>query len=111
MPRHRGSRRVGASSAAVWAYLVRQVRTDSVSEQYLLITHSYPYPQWSGRIACNSASVSERDARSLLALAEDVPLKTKLIVCGEPSPRRLDCGVEVVPVTEFLDRLWGDAYA
>ncbi len=55
-----------------------------------------------------SGRVSERDAKGLLALAEDVPLKRKLIVCTEHEPRRLDGGVEVLPVAEFLDRLWND---
>jgi predicted AAA+ superfamily ATPase len=55
-----------------------------------------------------SGRVSGRDARGLLALAEDVRLEQKLIVCTEREPRRLDEGVEAIPVPEFLDRLWSD---
>lgn len=55
-----------------------------------------------------SGRVSDRDARGLRALAEDVPLKKKLIVCTERSSRRLDDGIEIVPVSVFLDRLWSD---
>jgi predicted AAA+ superfamily ATPase len=55
-----------------------------------------------------SGRVSAGDARGLLALAEDVRLKRKLIVCSEGESRRLDQGVEAIPVAEFLDRLWSD---
>jgi uncharacterized protein len=55
-----------------------------------------------------SGSVSDRDTRGLRALAEDVKLKRRLVVCTEKSARRLDSGVEVVPVADFLARLWDD---
>ncbi len=50
--------------------------------------------------------VSERDTRGLRALAEDVPIARRLVVCTERTHRRLDGGVEVVPIAEFLDGLW-----
>ena len=53
--------------------------------------------------------VSERDAKPLHALGEDAPIRTKIIVCSEPSERRLDSGVRVMPVRQFLEALWGDA--
>lgn len=53
--------------------------------------------------------VSVRDYRGLLALAEEVPLRRKLVVCHEPRPRRDDHGVEILPVQVFLDTLWGGA--
>ena len=53
--------------------------------------------------------VSARDYRGLLALAEEFPLRRKLVVCHEPRRRREDNGVEIVPVREFLSGLWADA--
>jgi hypothetical protein len=53
------------------------------------------------------ARVGERDAKPLHALGEDAPIRTKIIVCTEPSERRLDSGVRVMPVRRFLDELWG----
>lgn len=56
-----------------------------------------------------SGRVSERDAKPLHALAEDAPIRTKIIVCTERSERRLDSGVRVLPIGRFLDELWSDA--
>ena len=53
--------------------------------------------------------VSVRDYKGLLALAEEVHLKRKLVVCHEPRPRRDDQGVEIVPVQHFLQELWDGA--
>ena len=53
--------------------------------------------------------VSTRDYKGLLALAEEIPLRRKLVVCHEPRRRRDDHGVEIVPVQEFMDALWGGA--
>ena len=50
--------------------------------------------------------VSTRDYKGLLALAEEIPLRRKLVVCHEPRRRREDHGVEIVPVQEFMDALW-----
>ena len=52
--------------------------------------------------------VSARDYKGLLALAEEVPLRQKLVVCHEPRRRCEENGVEIVPVQEFLRRLWAD---
>ena len=52
--------------------------------------------------------VSARDCKGLLALAEEIPLRRKLVVCHEPRRRRDDNGVEIVPVPEFLSALWSD---
>ena len=53
--------------------------------------------------------VSARDYKGLLALAEEAPLRRKLMVCHEPRRRREDNGVEIVPVRGFLSGLWDDA--
>ena len=52
---------------------------------------------------------SHRDYKGLLALAEDVPLRRKLVVCHEPRRQREENGVEIVPVPQFLSGLWADA--
>ena len=52
--------------------------------------------------------VSDRDTRALIALAEDVKLTRKIVVCTENAGRRLASGVEVMPIREFLDALWSD---
>ena len=53
--------------------------------------------------------VSVRDYKGLLALAEEIPLERKLVVCHESRPRRDDQGVEIVPVQRFLQELWDGA--
>ncbi len=52
------------------------------------------------------AVVTSRDERSLLALAEEISLKKKIIVCLEERPRVSDSGIEILPAEEFLARLW-----
>ena len=49
--------------------------------------------------------VTRRDQSGLHALAEDIGLDRKLIVCNEPR-RRWDDTVEIVPIEEFLSDLW-----
>ncbi len=50
--------------------------------------------------------VTARDERSLTALAEDLRLKRRIVVCLEERRRRTDAGSEIIPVEEFLDELW-----
>jgi predicted AAA+ superfamily ATPase len=50
--------------------------------------------------------IARRDLKGLLALAEEVPLRRKVVVCGERRPRVTDEGVEVMPVEHFLRELW-----
>lgn len=50
-------------------------------------------------------TVSDRDLRSLRALAEEKKLKRYLCVSLESRPRRID-GVAVWPWRQFLDALW-----
>ena len=49
--------------------------------------------------------VTRREQAGLRALAEELDLERKLIVCNEPR-RRWDEDIEVVPVEEFLSDLW-----
>lgn len=51
--------------------------------------------------------VGPRDERSLSALAEELPLKRRIIVSLEPRRRRSEAGNEVIPAEEFLAELWG----
>ena len=45
-----------------------------------------------------------------MALAEEALLKRYICVCLEPRARRVGA-IDVLPLTEFLTRLWNDAYA
>lgn len=53
--------------------------------------------------------VSPRDYKGLIALAEEVPLKRRVVVCSESRRRRTDEGIEVLPIAEFLSELWRDS--
>jgi predicted AAA+ superfamily ATPase len=55
--------------------------------------------------------VTRRDTHGLLALAEEVDLKRRIVVATERQRRLTDDGVEVVPVEDFLRDLWGGALA
>lgn len=52
-------------------------------------------------------TVTAKDERSLLALAEELPLKRKIIVCLEPHWRRSEAGIEIMPAEDFFTHLWG----
>ena len=51
--------------------------------------------------------ISFRDYKSLNVLAEEIPLRRRIVVCGEKLPRRADDGTEIMPVAHFFDELWG----
>ena len=53
-----------------------------------------------------TGAVVPRDLTGLRRLAEEVPLRRRILVCSESAPRIVD-GIEVVPVRDFLDALWG----
>lgn len=53
--------------------------------------------------------VAERDLRGLRAIREEGLLKHYVMVCLEPRPRRID-GIEVLPWSDFLERLWEGAF-
>jgi len=48
----------------------------------------------------------KRDERGLVALAEDVLIKRKILVCQESHYRITENGVEIFPVKDFLHALW-----
>lgn len=54
-------------------------------------------------------NVSDRDLRSLRALAEESALERYVCVCLEARPRTVD-GIAVLPYRLFLERLWGGEF-
>lgn len=53
-----------------------------------------------------SRRVHEGDTRGLLTLADEGPVRRRIVVCLEPEPRTLGSGIEVLPWQEFFARLW-----
>ncbi len=51
--------------------------------------------------------VSNRDLKGLRVLAEEIPLKKKIVVSQETLPRMTADGIEIIGVDEFLKKLWG----
>lgn len=54
----------------------------------------------------SAGRVSEQDAKGLRALQEEIGFKRRIIVSLEQTARRLEDGIEVLPVKEFLRKLW-----
>ncbi|MYI02876.1 MAG: DUF4143 domain-containing protein, partial [Gammaproteobacteria bacterium] len=50
--------------------------------------------------------VSPADLKSLRAIAEELKLQKRLLVCNEPYPRKTQDVIEIVPVADFCQRLW-----
>ena len=57
-----------------------------------------------------TSSVQQEDMRSLRLLAQEAPMKQKIIVSMEPEPRLSGEGIRILPWTLFLDELWDNAY-
>ncbi len=55
-------------------------------------------------------SVAPRDLRGLLALGEEGIMKNLILVCQETVPRQIG-EILVLPWQDFLERLWGGAFA
>ena len=55
-----------------------------------------------------SSRINKADLKGLRALAEELPLKRKIVVCQEKYRSKEDDGTEIIPVAEFLDALWKD---
>lgn len=56
-----------------------------------------------------SDNITERDLRSLRALAEENSLKRYICVSREKRPRRIG-NISIIPFKQFLDRLWEGEY-
>jgi uncharacterized protein len=60
----------------------------------------------------STAHVNDSHLRGLRELRTDQPSAKKLIcVCSESRARRTSDGIDILPVTEFLSRLWKGEYA
>jgi hypothetical protein len=55
--------------------------------------------------------VQERDLKGLRDIAVEGNWRTRLLVCREPTARLTDYGILILPVEEFLARLWRDTWA
>jgi hypothetical protein len=47
-----------------------------------------------------------KDLRGLSALAEELALKRRIVVCSAVKPYREDDGTEIMPIEYFLRALW-----
>lgn len=56
------------------------------------------------------AHVGARDMKGVRALREEGVCARYVIVSLEPTPRRVD-GISILPWTDFLDRLWAEAWS
>lgn len=52
-----------------------------------------------------SKNVNSSHLKGLKAFMEEYPVKKALVVCNEPLPRIVD-GIEILPYSVFLERLW-----
>ncbi len=60
----------------------------------------------------STAHISDAHLRGLRELRTDQPAAKRLVcVCSEPRPRRTSDGIDILPVGEFLARLWKGDYA
>lgn len=53
-----------------------------------------------------AANPSKRDYNGLYALEEEFRLKRKIVVCGAEIARKTEDDIEILPLEEFLKRLW-----
>ena len=51
-----------------------------------------------------------RHIKVLTALADEGNFRHRLLVCLAPEPR-ISGGIEILPIKEFLARLWAGAYS
>ena len=57
------------------------------------------------------ARIGSRHLKGLRALAHDHPgVQRRIVVCLEPRALKTDDGIEILPVRDFLDRLWIDSF-
>ena len=59
-----------------------------------------------------SARINRGHLRGLRTLADEHPgVRRRIVVCLEPRPRRTDDGIDVLPATAFVRRLWAGELA
>lgn len=76
--------------------------TSQLEVDFLIGDHIAIEVKGTGRVASS-------DIRSLSALAEDLTLKRKIVVSAESDYRKLDSGIEIMPIEKFLTELWSGA--
>jgi uncharacterized protein len=57
-----------------------------------------------------TANASTNDLKGLKAMAEEGRMKRLVLVCQEPQPRHMN-GVDILPIADFLQRLWAGEFA
>jgi predicted AAA+ superfamily ATPase len=58
--------------------------------------------------AKSSESIRSDHLKGLRKLVAEYPeVRRRIVVCREPRPRRTDDGIEVLPVQDFVEKLWG----
>lgn len=57
-----------------------------------------------------ATNVQERHLSGLRALAEDVRLLTRVVISLEPIARRTPDAIDILPLDEFLQRLWSGGF-
>lgn len=56
----------------------------------------------------SSTNPSSKSYRGIFALEEEIPLEKKIVVCLADSPRKTKEGIEILPLSLFLQQLWSD---
>lgn len=56
--------------------------------------------------AKSSARITADRLRGLATLADDQPVRRRIVVCREPVPRKTADGIEILPAGDFVERLW-----
>jgi hypothetical protein len=57
--------------------------------------------------AKSSAKITRDHLKGLRSLVADFPdVERRIVVCREPIPRKTDDGIEILPATGFVQRLW-----
>lgn len=58
-----------------------------------------------------SRNIQSGDMKGLRDITGEGAWKARILVCREPVPRFTDDGILILPVTEFLERLWAGSFA
>ncbi len=57
--------------------------------------------------AKSNSRITRDHLKGLRSLVEDhARIERRLVVCGEPRARRTNDGIEILPATSFVRRLW-----
>lgn len=57
-----------------------------------------------------SLNATTRDQKNLLKLAEEKTFKHLMIVSNDPIPKTFDSGIQCIPLSVFIEQLWGGMY-